>query len=62
MTAMAELELKQRLARLSARERRGMSAYLLRLKHESAGGRRALSQAMRSMDQGEKMSLKELSK
>lgn len=40
MTALAILDLKQRLSKLSAADRRMVSAYLLRLKHESAAGRR----------------------
>jgi hypothetical protein len=57
MTASIELDLKQRLARLSERDRRAMSAYLLRLKHESKSGRRQISNLMREMDAGKKTRL-----
>jgi hypothetical protein len=60
MTATAELDLKQRLARLSMRDRREVSAYLLRLKHESVAGRREISRVMRAMDSGSKTPLNEL--
>ena len=62
MTAEAMLDLKHRLAQLSAAERRKISAYLLRLKHESPAGRRKLSQAMREMDEGKKVRLRDLAK
>lgn len=62
MTATLELELKQRLSRLSEKDRRAMSAYLLRLKHESPAGRRQTSRIMRDMDSGKKTSLRELAK
>lgn len=57
MTKSAELELKQRLASLSEKERRAMSAYLLRLKHESPSGRREMSRLMKEMDSGKKTNL-----
>ena len=61
MTASSELDLKQRLARLSERDRRAMSAYLLRLKHESKSGRQGISRLMKEMDSGKKTSLSQLS-
>ena len=61
MTASSELDLKQRLARLSERERHAMSAYLLRLKHQSKSGRKGISKLMREMDAGKKTPLSELS-
>ncbi len=61
MTASSELDLKQRLAKLSERDRRAMSAYLLRLKHESKSGRQGISQLMKEMDSGKKTSLSQLS-
>lgn len=61
MTASGELELKQRLARLSERDRRAMSAYLLRLKHQSKNGRSEISRLMKQMDSGKKVSLSQLS-
>jgi len=62
MTATLELELKQRLSRLSEKDRRAMSAYLLRLKHESPAGRKQTSRVMRDMDAGKKIPLRELAK
>ena len=62
MTATAMLDLKQRLARLSEEERRTAAAYLLRLKHESAAGRRETSRLMKEMDAGKKTRLKDLAK
>lgn len=60
MTSSMELDLKQRLARLPERDRRAMSAYLLKLKNESKGGRRHLSKVMREMDGGRKTPLSQL--
>jgi hypothetical protein len=60
MTTSVELDLKQRLARLSERDRRAMSAYLLKLKHESKTGRRHISKLMKEMDAGKKTSLSQL--
>lgn len=60
MTASIELDLKQRLARLSERDRRAMSAYLLRLKHQSKRGSQEISELMKEMDAGSKTSLSKL--
>jgi len=60
MTASIELDLKQRLARLSERDRRAMSAYLLRLKHQSKSGRQKISKIMKDMDAGCKTGLSKL--
>jgi len=38
-----------------------MSAYLLRLKHESKSGRQGISRLMKEMDSGKKTSLSQLS-
>ena len=62
MTATAMLDLKQRLARLTEEERRAAAAYLLRLRHESASGRRETTRLMKEMDAGKKTRLSELSK
>ncbi|MBI2510402.1 MAG: hypothetical protein HYV96_00355 [Opitutae bacterium] len=62
MTASAILDLKQRLSKLSEADRRMVSAYLLRLKHESAAGRREATRTMREMDAGKKVRLKDLAK
>jgi hypothetical protein len=61
MTASSQLDLKQRLARLSEKDRLAISAYLLRLKHQSKSGRRALSKTMSEMDAGKKTKLSDLS-
>lgn len=61
MTASIELDLKQRLARLSERDRHAMSAYLLRLKHQSKSGRKGISKLMKEMDAGKKTALSKLS-
>jgi hypothetical protein len=60
MTASVELDLKQRLARLPERDRRAMSAYLLRLKHQSKSGRQGISKLMKEMDSGKKTVLSKL--
>jgi hypothetical protein len=60
MTASLELDLKQRLAKLSERDRLAMSAYLLRLKHSSKSGRRGISKLMKEMDAGKKTGLTKL--
>jgi hypothetical protein len=60
MAASIELDLKQRLARLSERDRRAMSAYLLRLKHQSKSGRQGISKIMKQMDAGKKIGLSKL--
>jgi len=62
MTAIAILDLKQRLSRLSEADRRMVSGYLLRLKHESPAGRRETTRTMREMDEGKKVRLKDLAK
>jgi hypothetical protein len=60
MTASLEMDLKQRLARLSEPDRRVMSAYLLRLKHQSKRGRQGVSKLMKEMDAGKKTGLSKL--
>jgi len=60
MTAAIELDLKQRLAQLSERDRLAMSAYLLRLKHQSERGRQDISKIMQEMDAGGKTGLSKL--
>ena len=62
MTALSELDLKQRLAQLSERDRRAMSAYLLRLKHQSKSGRGGISKLMKEMDAGGKIPLTKLAR
>jgi len=60
MTASIELDLKQRLSRLSERDRLAMSSYLLRLKHQSKNGREGISKLMKEMDAGKKTGLSKL--
>ncbi len=62
MTAAAILDIKRRLSKLSDADRRMVSAYLLRLKHESPAGRREATRMMREMDAGKKVRLKDLAK
>ena len=59
---MTLLELKQQVSRLSARERRELNAYLIRLRHERPEWRRVVSKRMRDMDQGQKVSATKLRK
>jgi hypothetical protein len=60
VTAARELDLKQRLAQLSERDRITMSAYLLKLKQQSKSGRRNISKIMKEMDAGKKNNLSTL--
>jgi hypothetical protein len=62
MNALSELEFKQRLAGLSAAERRSISAYLLRLKHAGEEGRVERDRLMSEMDDGKKTTLADLEK
>lgn len=57
---MTMLELKQQVSRLSARERRELNAYLIRLRHERPEWRRMISQRMQVMDQGKMISVTQL--
>ena len=60
MTATAMLGLKQQISRLTKRERRELNAYMIRLRHETPQWRKMISQRMREMDAGKKVSLTEL--
>ena len=60
MTAAAMLGLKQQISRLTRSERRELNAYMIRLRHETPEWRRMISQRMRDMDAGKKVSLTEL--
>lgn len=57
MDAVAELDIKQRLARLSGADRRSISAYLVRLKHASDEGKVEISRLMSDMDADKKTKL-----
>jgi hypothetical protein len=59
MSAAVMLELKQKVSRLSKRERRELNAYLIRLRQESPEWKREASRRMREMDAGRKVSLAE---
>ena len=56
------LEVKQALAKMSEEERREISFYLQKLRHESRDGKREMGRTMRAMDRGEKVPLKDLAK
>jgi cytochrome c553 len=62
MTAIAILDLKQRVSKLSEADRRMLAAYMLRLKHESPAGRHRAARVMREMDEGKKVPLRKLAK
>jgi hypothetical protein len=49
---MSILELKQRVSRLSQRERRELQSYLIRLKHDTPAAKRATAQTIREMRKG----------
>ena len=57
---MTLLQIKQQVSRLTSDERRELNAYLLRLRNESEEGRAKLSQRMRSMDEGRKVTMEAL--
>jgi hypothetical protein len=62
MTLANELDLKQRLAKLSERDRLAISGYLLSLKHQSKRGRAENSKLMKEMDQGGKIPLSQIAR
>ena len=49
---MSILELKQEVCRLNKRDRQELSAYLLRLKHETPEWKRATARRLREMKSG----------
>ena len=57
---MSLLELKQEVCRLSKSERQQLSAYLLRLKHETPEWRRATASRIRAMKAGRHISAETL--
>jgi len=57
---MSILELKQRVSRLSQRERRELQLYLLTLKRETPAWKRATAKRVRDMQKGKFTSLEEL--
>ncbi len=52
------LELKQQIPRLSARERRALNAYMIRLRPELPQWRRSASKRMAAMDAGKNVTAK----
>jgi hypothetical protein len=59
-TVMSILELKQRVSRLSQRERQELQLYLLRLKRETPAWKRATAKKIRDMQGGKFTTLEEL--
>jgi len=57
---MSLLEMKQAASRLSKREREELHAYLIRLRHNTPGSRRATSGRIRAMQAGKRVSAEEL--
>ena len=62
MTATVALDLKQRISKLSGAERREVSAFLLRVKHESPAWKKEMSRRMKEMDRGKKLRLADLAR
>ena len=57
---MTMLQLKQEVSRLSPRARRELNAYMIRLRHEAPEWKKTVSKRMQAMDEGRKVTLKEL--
>ena len=62
MTATALLDLKQQLAKLSERDRREVSAYLMRLKRETPAWKRETARRLDEMAAGKQTSVEDLRK
>jgi hypothetical protein len=62
MTATAFLELKQRATKLTEKERRDLSAFLIRLGQERAGWKQETARRLDAMAAGKKVSVAELRK
>lgn len=60
MTATALLSLKQQLSKLSERERREISAFLIRLRQETPEWKKATAARLREMEAGKRTSVSEL--
>lgn len=60
MTAIAMLDLKQRLASLGETERRELSAYLIRLGQETPTWKKETARRLRDMAAGKKISTAQL--
>ena len=57
---MSVLELKQKISRLSARDRKEIQIYLLRLKRDTPAWKRATAKRIRDMQAGKQVSIEEL--
>lgn len=57
---MTLLQLKQEISRLSARDRRELNAFMIRLRHERPEWKKEISRRMGEMDAGKKVSMAEL--
>ena len=53
-------ELKQKISRLSARDRKEIQIYLLRLKRDTPAWKRATAKRIRDMQAGKQVSIEEL--
>ena len=62
MTATAFLELKQRATKLSEKERKSLSAYLIRLGQERAEWKQETARRLNAMAAGKKVSVAKLRK
>jgi response regulator RpfG family c-di-GMP phosphodiesterase len=57
---MSVLELKQKISRLSPRQRREIQIYLLSLKRDTPAWKRATAKRIRDMQAGKQVSIEEL--
>jgi len=57
---MSVLELKQKISRLSPRQRKEIQIYLLRLKRDTPAWKRATAKRIRDMQAGKQASIEEL--
>ena len=62
MTATAFLDLKQRAAKLTERERQDLSAYLIRLGQERSAWKKETARRLNEMAKGKKTSVGDLRK
>ena len=60
MQASVELEIKQKLSKLSDIELRSISAYLLRLRHSTDESKKERTRIMDEMDKGQKTRLSDV--
>lgn len=57
---MSLLELKQKVARLSQRERRDLQLYMIKLKHQTPAWRKATARTIREMQAGKYTTIEQL--